>query len=406
MPLIKRWAAAAACAFCLALPLVAQEDPLPDALAEQLDQLVLVTETIRGLPTTFEVERAFPTRDETIAYLTALYDADADPVLLARQQAFYRALGMIPPDADLRQTFLDLLGSQVGGFYSSDERTMNVLPSSGDDVGEGLSPSEQIIFVHEYTHALQDMHFGLDLVYNESLLDNPDGALAVLSLIEGDASLAMNAYTQLALAQNPLLAFALLAESASAGTLVLPPGIPAGLTRELTFPYDYGMAFATALYSEGGWEAVNAAYDNPPASSEQILHPEKYLAGEFGETVAMVPLDAPGLTPLWEITLGEYYTQELLRGLNIASFRLAASGWNGDRFGLYESTAGRTAWSLASRWDSQQDADEFVEAVLALAPEDIARDMKPVCWDASGGELCLTPARDTSLETLLTFVPD
>jgi hypothetical protein len=400
---ITRLVVSGVCALGLALPLAAQEE-IPAVLDEQLDQLVEVTEIIRGLPTTFEVVRAFPTREETIAYLTDLYDTDVSPETIRQLEAFYRALGMIPPDADLRQTYLDLLGSQVGGFYSSDERVMNVLPSMGDEVGDALGITEQIIFVHEYTHALQDMHFGLDAVYSEAVLSEPDRALAVLSLIEGDASLAMNVYAQAAMTNNPLAALALLAEGAASGTLTLPPGIPAGLTRELLFPYDYGLAFATTLYSDGGWEAINAAWANPPASSEQILHPEKYLAGEVGEVVTAHALSGD-LTPVWEITLGEYYTQELLRGLDVSVWRAAAAGWNGDRFMLYETPDGRVAWSLASRWDSPEDAAEFASAVLSLGDVPAAADGAPACQQVDAGTLCLTRAGDASMDTLLTLLP-
>ena len=39
------------------------------------------------------------------------------------------------------------------------------------------------------------------------------------------------------------------------------------------------MNFACSLFSEGGWEAVDAAYDNPPATTVEILFPELYSAG-------------------------------------------------------------------------------------------------------------------------------
>ena len=53
--------------------------------------------------------------------------------------------------------------------------------------------------------------------------------------------------------------------------------MPLILRRQLEFPYDGGLPFVTALYDQGGCDAVNAAIQTPPASTEQVLHPEKYL---------------------------------------------------------------------------------------------------------------------------------
>ena len=43
------------------------------------------------------------------------------------------------------------------------------------------------------------------------------------------------------------------------------------------FPYREGAQFVAALLDVGWWPAVNAAYLDPPVSTEQILHPEKYI---------------------------------------------------------------------------------------------------------------------------------
>ncbi|MCA9906842.1 MAG: hypothetical protein KC547_23465, partial [Anaerolineae bacterium] len=75
--------------------------------------------------------------------------------------------------------FIEVLGSQVAGFYDTETGVMNVIPVIGDDPGEGLSLTEQIIYVHEYTHALQDQHFTLDSLIDEGdIADHPDQLLA------------------------------------------------------------------------------------------------------------------------------------------------------------------------------------------------------------------------------------
>ncbi len=405
-------------AFAIALSLLIfasgiwAQDTLPTELNAQLDGLVTITETLRGLDTLIPVERRFPTREETIAYLSDAYDTDVSAQQLARLEAFYRVLGIIPRDASLRDTYLRLLGAQVGGFYDPDTRIMNVLPMLGDDVGSDLSISEQIIFIHEYTHALQDQHFDLSRLENPEIADSPDRTLAALSLIEGDATAAMNLYTQAAMLNDPGIAFALLAEGAMSGTLLLPPDTPEGLGRELIFPYDSGLAFVLAIYNAGGWDAVNAAFDNFPVTTEQILHPQKYLDGETGITVEGLNMPvSENAELLWDLPLGEYYLREWLRNTGVDfGASSAAAGWGGDRFQMWQEENGDLIWSLHSVWDTLEDADQFAEAIASITAENpdtiqLLGD-QGLCWPSDGQWYCfLYPPQFSLPTTFLTSAP-
>lgn len=369
----------------------AQEDTISPALNEQLDTLVTITERLRGLNTTQPVERDFPTRQETIDYLTELFARDLPAEELEQAHLLYVALDLLPEDIDLREVYLELLGSQVAGFYDSDTRVMNVIPTVGDDVGDELSLTEQIVFIHEYTHALQDQHFGLDVLEDESIQSTPDRSLAVAALVEGDASATMQVYSQEIMMRNPGAAFQLLAEGAMAGNLFLPEGIPAVLARELMFPYETGLSFVLALYDDGGWERINAAYDNLPQTSEQVIHPEKYLAGEGAQTVAGIDL-APGegWQQVWDISLGEFYLIEHLRTqLPATQARRAAAGWGGDRFQVYvDPETSDLIWSLELVWDTPEDQAEFAEAYTQFGDEKFGGAAEAGCWSNDGAALC------------------
>lgn len=390
----------------------AQGDTLPPELNAQLDDLVTISETLRELDTLVPVARHFPTREETIAYLSDVYDTDISPQQLARLEAFYRALGIIPRDASLRDTYLRLLGAQVGGFYDPDTGVMNVLPMIGDDVGDHLSISEQIIFVHEYTHALQDQHFDLSVLDSPEIASSPDRTLAALALIEGDATAAMNLYTQMAMLNDPSIAFSLLAEGAMSGTLMLPPDTPEGLGRELIFPYDTGLAFVLAVYNAGGRDAVNAAFSDLPVTTEQILHPEKYLDGETGITLEGLNMPvSEGADLLWDLPLGEYYLREWLRYMGVEfSASRAAAGWGGDQFRLWQEENGDLVWSLHSAWDTLEDADQFAEAVASIStdiPDAVQLlDGQGSCWPFDGQWYCfLYPPQFSLPTTFLTSAP-
>ena len=409
---VQRWLLVAALAALLVFPFAASAqsgvEPIPADLDAQMDLLVRVTETLRWLTTLSPVERAFPTREETIAYLTELFHTDLPPEEAARFEAFYQVLGLLPADVDLAETYLKLLGAQVAGFYDTDTRVMNVIPMLGDSPGDALSLTEQIIFVHEYDHALQDQHFSLAALDDPAVNALPDRALALTALVEGDASAVMQLYAQELMTRNPLAALSLLAEGALSNTLVMPPGTPEVLSRELLFPYEQGMAFVVALAADGGWQAVDAAYANPPATTEQIIHPEKYLVGEGALTrPEWDALAAPeGWATLWDVPLGEYYLREHLRTLlPAADAATAASGWGGDRFLVFEAPDGARLWLLASAWDTPEDAAEFAEAYRAGLTESygdpLAEDDR--CHATGTGVACLvTPA---SGDTRIVYAP-
>jgi hypothetical protein len=368
---VKRWMMlAVVLLLVVSVGSAAAQEPgvISPILEAQMAELDAWTEAARNLTPDNEVPHDFPTRDELRAYIEATYREELTPELAARSLAFYNAVGMLPPGVDLTQLFIDVLGSQVAGFYDPDTGVMNVIPMVGDGPGENLSLTEQIIYVHEYVHALQDANFDLDNhVGTDELMDHPDRALASLSLVEGDASAVMNLYTQRAAEANPLAALSLLTEGLAAGNLLPPGDIPAPLMRELMFPYETGLNFALSIYqSTDSWDAVDAAFANPPTTSEQIIHPEKYLAGEEGALVEFVTMDEFMLdtwTQQWDTAMGEFYLGEHLRQyLPRAEALEAAAGWGGDRFQVYTNADGEVAWTLKLVVDSRNDSREFVSA--------------------------------------------
>ncbi|MCS7072061.1 MAG: hypothetical protein NZM00_11185, partial [Anaerolinea sp.] len=370
-------------------------------------RLVGITETLRGLTTRTPVERAFPTREQTIAFLTDLYQVELPDDEADRQLRLYVALGLLPRDLDLRAVYLSLLGQQVAGFYDTTTQVMNVIPLRGDSVGTTLSLLEETIFVHEYTHALQDQYFDLDALIDGPASQSPDATLALLSLVEGDATAVMQVYLQEVIQRNPLAAFGLLAEGAQAGALTLPPDIPEILATELLFPYDAGLNFVVTLFEAGGWDAVNAAYASPPTTSEQILHPSKYLSGEGALPVTLPdyqPVLGPDWTPRWDTTLGQFYIREFLAAhLPARQADAAAQGWGGDRFVLY-SREMDSAWALRLRWDTLAEQAEFAAALMAYMQARFGSPSAPGCWSSAEETLCVDGSE--SIGTLIVGAPD
>lgn len=392
----KRLVALVILALLLGIGVVSAQDAptstIDPALAEQMAQLEQVTQTLRGLPAKSEIDHKFPTRQETIDYLRGVYDREFPREAFDRLERFYVALGLLPADIDLQDVYLSLLNSQVAGFYDPDTKTMNVIPAVGNDVGSQLSFTEQVIYVHEFTHALQDQYFDLNSLLTPEIQAEPDHSLAVTALVEGDATATMTLYTQEVTVRNPLAALSMLIEGVQAGNLSLPAGIPPILVSELLFPYDEGMNFILALYKSGGWDAINGAFGHPPTTSEQILHPDKYLTGEGAQDVtlddASTALGA-GWSNVWESTLGEFYLRaHLATELSDSEADAAAAGWGGDHFRIY-ANGDQTAWALRLRWDTPADQAEFESAYADFAVKRFDSAATDGCWQDTGAALCL-----------------
>ncbi len=272
-----------------------------------------------------------------------------------------KAFGLLPADANLTQLYVSLLGSQVAGLYNPDNKKLYVVSKSG-----ALGAIEKTTFSHEFTHALQDQNFNLSTLKLDEI-GQGDRSFGRLALVEGDATLSMSLWQIQNLSQAELGQL-LTAGSDDASTKIL-LGMPAILREALLFPYTWGLSFVQGLQTSGGWSAVNAAFAKPPASSEQILHPEKFASGEQPIPVALPTDLATKLGSGWKValedTFGEFQIATWLRSdtaLGAAKANDAAAGWGGDRIALVEGPGG--AWSviLKTAWDTPADATAFEAA--------------------------------------------
>lgn len=332
----------------------AEERATLEAIADEVEQL-------RELDSDAPLALAFMMPEELHDWLIEQLAKDYSPQEARRDALVYAALELLPPETDLYSLALALYTEQIAGFYDNDVDQMTVV-----DDETGLDALDKIVFAHEYTHDLQDQFLGLDALqdYRESA-ENKDAVRAVTALIEGDAQTITMLYLLNHLGElDPSSLDAIQTDALDAA--------PPIIRQEMTFPYVAGMIFVQKLRRQGGWEAVNTAYDTPPQSTEQILHPEKYLSGEAPIAVSLPPLTAT-LGADWQLvqenTLGEFLLN-LYLGVHLPGqvAQDASAGWGGDRFALYERpTTGDTLLLIVTAWDSKAEAAEFASAYAAFA---------------------------------------
>jgi hypothetical protein len=225
----------------------------------------------------------------------------------------------------------------------------------------------EVTLAHELTHALEDQRFGIEPHGASGFLR--DRAVADAALREGTATLAMVEYLAVTQGGGELPEAVRREVLEELGQLALPAssGLPRYVREGLVFPYAAGAGFVSRIESEGGWGAVDRAFEeDPPLSSEQIMHPRKYEVGERPVRVALGGYRAAlpdGARVVARGDVGEFDTAQFLRDANgLRRSEEAAAGWGGSAFELWRLPGGGDVLAMAWAWDTPRDASEFAAA--------------------------------------------
>ncbi len=341
---------------CADAPAQASFSPRPigpdDPNAALLDKIEAAVQTIRGITATKTVPRYTLDQAGLCAFLRESLNRDNPPELVAATQKLYQQLDLLPAGASLESLYLNLLTSQVVGFYDQRTKAMYVISSTGD-----IGPAEQITYAHEFDHALQDQKFGLGAIVGDAK-DQTDRTLARTALVEGDATLLMSLWAQQNLTPAQLIQVASAVDPASQAALDAAPPI---LRETLLWPYTQGLTLALGAYqTSASFAGVDALWQNPPSTTEQLLHSDKLATREPAVPVA-IPADlAARLGAGWKVamedTLGELELNILMRTGDPKAGTDPAAGWGGDRVALVEGPGGTTAAVVDTVWDTSAAA--------------------------------------------------
>jgi hypothetical protein len=194
--------------------------------------------------------------------------------------------------------------------------------------------------------------------------------------------------------------------------------VPKAIVDQLTWTYLGGRRYIQALRDyAGGWKLVDYALsDRPPATTEQVLHPRKYVTDERPSGVFIDPgeLRAGGWHRADRSLFGELPTDYLLRvGADPEMAKEAAAGWDGDRYELWRRDVAPGACEYPCRadlvlaakwaWDAPGDAAEFGDAARAYVEDGLAGDaVAEDVWQVEGGYVALM---GTARESALVFAP-
>jgi len=278
------------------------------------------------------------------------------------EERIYKALFLIPENVSLREVKVQQAGAILAASWEDKVYIVKEYFNPYD------KPKAKETFAHELTHILQGRNF------KTPERRNHDEKQAWSALIEGDAGL--TAKECIKTEEGPINPSPLILAQKASFSYIYALKIPDSLMRIWLFPYQYGENFVKALYAKGGWERVNQAYKEPPQTTEQIIHPERYLEGEWYVEVEAPPLNASGWTSAKTDRLGEHFILVMLEThVPTGESAEAAEGWNGDNLTFYEKENDYMfTWKIL--WDTEEDAVQFsgtfADMMRALGAEELA----------------------------------
>jgi hypothetical protein len=339
--------------------------PNPSADAAVYDQINAQVRAIRGLDEKQKVTPQILSPEAMADLLKKQLQTESPPEQVAAYERLYHDLGVLPKDQTLNEVYLDLLTSQVAGLYVPTDKTLYVVSKAG-----GVGPLEKVLYAHEYTHALQDQNFDLVKFQPDSLSDQSDEQLARQALVEGDAYVTMTYWMQQHL--TPAEMGVVLAQGGDQEAQDALKRIPPLVAAQILFAALNGTVWVLGVQVQGGFGAVDAAFANPPVSTEQVLHPEKWASHEPPIEVKLPADLASRLGSGWKVGLEDTFGEHQLGVWISASVPLGglpdppppgAVGWGGDRRALLDGPNGSWAVVFKTEWDTPQDAVEFETAI-------------------------------------------
>lgn len=326
------------------------------------DEVLAQMSQLLDLPIKEPLKKSLRSKQEVREYLVREEKEDRNDAERYADTKTLEAFGLIPKDFPLDSFMLDVLTDQVAGLYDPKAKEFYI--------ADWIPADEQReVMSHELTHALEDQSFHIDS-WIKAARPNDDAELARQSVSEGSALAAMVDYTMRdqKMSVRDLPDVSLLIRSGAVAEMDKDPKLskaPLYIRDELLFPYLAGTGFSQQfLKTHSGWKDLHLIFENPPVSTQQIIHPDLYFSNVKPEAVTLP--DWKGLVPqdwkfLEENVMGEFGLGEVLKQF-VGQERAdrISSAWKGDRYAIFESsTPKKTSLVFRLALDNPDDTARF-----------------------------------------------
>ena len=358
----------------------------PTLTEAELDQLLARTaarvEALRCLTFGQLPPVEMQTRDEHRSEIESQFISELTPADRAFENARLATTLVAGQSVDAVELQLESQTAAPAAFYRIEADSIGFITDDPDSI-----ELDEVNLAHELTHALQDQQFELESVFEQPTSDRFASSLAV---VEGDATLVQNQYTQNCQADQ---AGTWVGSCISGSDGQAPDSPPPswGLTLERLAAYNAPLVEET--YNSSGWDGVNSLFEGYPRSTVETMYPDRY--GEFEPTLPTVADrsngawdritlenrsdDVLGQHTLTAILMAPVYetngTTQIIdpdqflvgpAGTEVDYGHPATDGWRGDRlYGYTDGSDTAGVWALA--WENSDDAESFAEDFLDLA---------------------------------------
>jgi hypothetical protein len=383
----------------------ARDDWTQEALEEVSAAIQVEVGELRNTEFAEPVSVKIADEEGLIRYAVKRMEEMAEPGAMESSEWMAKLLGLLPPEADLEEMTMDLLRGQVGGFYDPGTKSFYLMEGFSGDLA-------RVILAHELTHALDDRLYDLDGALKERI-GHSDATIAYMSLVEGSGTELMNRWVMKNIAK---LSAEDMREFSKLGTESLESAPPV-IWKPMLATYMGGLRFLSigrrqlrrAEKVRDPNAVLDRAFADPPLSSEQILHPEKYWVPEDRDDPIQVVRATDALPEGWSVaqvdTLGELQlalVTELADGgahidfsnpmamMSIQYTNDAASGWGGDSVALLVRDEAHLL-HLVTVWDSEEEAAEFTRTMEIVIENTLAPALKSLAGEGGAHGVQLLP---------------
>lgn len=328
---------------------------------------------LRGLPLKHEIAIQKENKAELRVSMEKDLEKPDNKASLEESDFLLRQFRVIKKDQSLKELLLRFMQEEAAAYYDHEERRLVYLE---EQVKTNQAPAvmpqwmeERFVYVHEFTHAIEDSHYGLTKRTKE-VQEDFDRSQALTSFVEGNAvltgvdsmfdGLPMNTVTPLgAWGSETLMQGADMEEVAKAFEWC-----PSFISGAMIRPYLDGMAFCNRLRRDAGWQAINQVYaSRTPQTTAEILYPERRYHKGF------VPAVFTPEAALFEGAKGAVATNSIgVMGISLllGGDKIAAAydygflkGWMGDRIYVMKDAAGKQKRLWLSHWERSGFARSF-----------------------------------------------
>jgi len=357
---------------------LSQTDPAAHRLCAEANGIAKELTEISGMTLHHPVPCDFISKEKINEFLKKRVKEAAKPEEIRAEELTLEKFGLVPAGFDLAGSTVDLLTEQAAAFYDYDKKKLFITETTSQD-------SQEPVLAHELSHALADQNYNLSKFIRQGRKSD-DGSTARMAVMEGQATWMMSEYLARkngqTLKESPALVSMMsnLSESA-AGQYPVFDNSPLYERATLLFPYTKGMLFQNGVFQRDGQSGFSEVFRNPPVSTQQILHPDKYFSGVQPTDPDLPEVKLRGYKGLVGGSLGELEHGILLEqylGKDLAA--KLAPHWRGCNFELRENKkAGRVILLYAVEWDSQESAQQYFGAYREI----LSKKWKKMIADAS-----------------------